>query len=446
MTNPHNRFFLAAISIMLLMLMSCKTVTIRTILHSDAGIHREITVSGDSSGVDETAYPFSLREPWVLTKKQDDKDSTKYTFTISSNFAKIDDLNKELDYQADSIKVNALAKLDKKFRWFYSYYHYEEIFFSFFPFNKPPLRDILTPGEFQLYQSGADSSDINDKVEKYAQANFFKTYSRALLRAIDKHPDLGLHAADIENHKQELFQILDDSMSSSDELMTSALTATDSLLQPNGSLLDIRYEFADLDSTLNQYMAFLEKIIGEDYRVEVVMPGHVFDTNANNTITKKMAVWEFDSERFHLADYTLWVDSRQLNIIPTAITTLIFLLSILSFYLSTQSNRRRALEAKGVAWKDRKRFILFWPLSIVLIIVGICLTVFFAYLYIVFNAEPEFQFLDFFSATPADNALYISLQVLGLLMILFGGSQLIRFFRKGKNDKLHKKAASAEDA
>jgi len=435
MKNPRTYFILAALSAMLLLGANCKTVTIKTVLRSNATIHREISVAGDSSGVGATAYPFSFREPWALTKKRDDNDSTKYMYTIHSNFSDIDDLNKELDYRADSIKVNAVAKLEKKFRWFYSYYHYEETFFSFFPFNQPPLQQYLTQEEYQLYLSGSDSSDIEDKVERYAQENFFHAFNQTLLKAVEKHPELGLKTADIENQQQALEQILNDWIFSSDDLTAAILTAGDSLLHPQHSLLDIRYEFADLDTTLDQYMAFLEKIIGEDYHVEVVMPGYIFDANANNTITNKSAVWEFDSDRFHFADYTMWVDSRRINIIPSVITVLIILLALLSFYISSRSNRRRVLEAQGVAWKDRKRFILFWPFSIALILVGFLMTIVFAWLFMLFNIDPEGQILDIFNATPTDNVIFVSLFVLGLFVLFLGVFHLTRFFKTRKKQK-----------
>ena len=110
---------------------SCKTVNIKPILGSDASIVRQISVSGDSSGADETAYPFPQNGSWLMSRKRDDNDSTKYTYLISNNFSNIDELNAELDYRADSIKINAISQMDKKFRWFYTYYHYEESFFSF---------------------------------------------------------------------------------------------------------------------------------------------------------------------------------------------------------------------------------------------------------------------------------------------------------------------------
>ena len=426
---------LGALLIAIMLSANCKTVNIRTVLESDASIVRQISVSGDSSGVDETAYPFPQNGSWLMSKKRDENNNTNYTYLISNNFSNISELNQALDYQADSIKINAIATLKKSFRWFYTYYRYTETFYSFFPFSSLPLQNYLTPEEYQLVLSGVDSSDIDDKIELYIQDNFYSAYSQELERAIDKYPELQLSAADIDSHKQDIIQLISEWPFGPEELLTSILTATDSLLQPQKSLLSIRHDFVDLDSTLSKYMALIEKIITEDYRVEVEMPGQIFDANANNTISKKMAVWEFESDRFHFTDYEMWVESRRLNIIPTILTLLLLFSGFLSLYLSAQNKKRQKLAEQGIEWQDRKRFILKWPFSCILILLGLGLSAWSAWMYLVFNSEPVFFWLDIFNASPGDNALFISFIVIGLLLLIVGIRQLILSIRQKKCQK-----------
>mgnify|MGYP005664784293 CR=1 FL=1 len=85
-----NRQLTLLLSIFLTMLgTSCKTVNIKTILNGDASIVRQISVSGDSSGADETAYPFPQNGSWLMSRKKDNDDSTKYSYLISNNILKV---------------------------------------------------------------------------------------------------------------------------------------------------------------------------------------------------------------------------------------------------------------------------------------------------------------------------------------------------------------------
>ena len=386
---------------------------------------RQITVAGDSTGFDDTGYPVRLNEPWAVSKVRDENDQNQYTYTISSSFSDIDHLNKEIEYRGDSLEVNSTAALVKKFRWFYTFYRYEETFYPFFPFNDPPLSDFLSPEEAQLYQSGADSGEVEEKLEDYAQENFYKAYSNVLQQVADTHPELGLASRDIADHKAAIIDILSEWAFDSDDPITAFLTAGDSLLHPLKSLLTVRSEFAELDSTLSHYLGLLEKIIAEDYRVEVEMPGRIFDSNANNSVREKMVAWEFDSDRFHFVDYPMWVESRKWNIIPVVVTALILLLGLLTFVASWQRNRRRKLAEQGIEWRDRKRFILKWPFSVILLIIGAWLTFWFTWLFILFNTNPTFLWLDIFDASPAENALFIFLIIIGMILILIGIRHLV---------------------
>ena len=278
--------FLAGAALGFLVLSSgCKTITIRTILRSDDSLVRQITVAGDSTGIGDTGYPIRLHEPWSVSKVRDENDNNTYIYTISSSFSDIDELNEEIEYRGDSLQVNSSAELTKRFCWFYTFYRYEETFYAFFPFNDPPLKEYLSPEEFQLYQSGIDSSEIKDKVEAYAEENFYNAFANALIKVAANHPELSLASADIEGCKEEIIDTFDEWVFSSEDVMGALLSAGDSLLHPLRPLTDYRAEFSELDSTFSRYFALLEKIITEGYRFEVEMPGRIFDSNANKTIT-----------------------------------------------------------------------------------------------------------------------------------------------------------------
>ena len=426
--------FLAGAALGFLVLSSgCKTITIRTILRSDDSLVRQITVAGDSTGIGDTGYPIRLHEPWSVSKVRDENDNNTYIYTISSSFSDIDELNEEIEYRGDSLQVNSSAELTKRFCWFYTFYRYQETFYAFSPFNDPPLKEYLSPEEFQLYQSGIDSSEIKDKVEAYAEENFYNAFANALIKVAANHPELSLTSADIEGCKEEIIDTFNEWVFTSEDVMAALLSAGDSLLHPLRPLTDYRAEFSELDSTFSRYFALLEKIITEGYRVEVEMPGRIFDNNANKTITRKMAAWEFETDQFHLADYTMWVESRRLNLLPTIITVLLFCFGLIAIYTSWRRSRRQKLAEQGISWSDRKKFIFKWPISIIFIILGGWLMFAFLQLFILFNIEPAILWLDIFTATPEENALFVFLVLLGLLLVVTGLWHLVLFFRERKN-------------
>ncbi len=138
------------------------------------------------------------------------------------------------------------------------------------------------------------------------------------------------------------------------------------------------------------------------------MPGRVIATNANDSIRRHSVVWEFGSEQFNVADYTMWVESKKLNILPTSIAALFVAAALLLLALSARRAKRRKLEARGISWEDRKRTILPWWVSAGLILFGLGLVGWFGWIYLIHNMEPTFQILGIFSASPTQKALFLS--------------------------------------
>ena len=91
------------------------------------------------------------------------------------------------------------------------------------------------------------------------------------------------------------------------------------------------------------------------------------------------------------------------------------------------------LAEQGISWSDRKKFIFKWPISIIFIILGGWLMFAFLQLFILFNIEPAILWLDIFTATPEENALFVFLILLGLLLVVTGLWHLVLFFRERKN-------------
>lgn len=411
----------------------CKrTITIQTILNNNGSLERIVSVSGDSTGVGKTAYPFPQDNSWNMMTHKDSANS--YTYIIEKNFANVSLLNKEIMYREDSLQFDALATLDKKFRWFYSYYRYEETFFKIFPFTGANILDYVTQEQLDIYQAGYDSTDIEDKIEEYAAHSMFNEFYDAFVSAVE-NASLGMEKSTLDLKKDELFAKIGewDLFEDEEDFGRYFLRIADVVYKPAQSFLTLQSVLHETAAKFNDYFNLIfQDRPAEEYCFKVQVPGRVIDTNANQGVNNREATWNFSDDQFNYADYVMWVESRRLNVVPTMLTALFILTGLFLLWLSARRTRREKLEAQGIAWQDRKRFILPWWLSILLIVGGIVLAGYFVWVYIIFNSHPAFLLLDIFVATPRDNFWFISLTAIGVLLALFGSVQLGLFFKKRK--------------
>jgi len=421
------------ILLLLMLTVSCKRITITTVLKGNASMQRIISVSGDSSGIGETAYPIPQDGTWEMTQEKKDSTDSEITFVISKNFTDVQELNEELSYRDDTVKVNALAKLDKKFRWFYTYYRYEETFYAFSPFKRLAMSDVMTPEEIEFYFAGIDTLDVEDKAEEYHSRSIFEEFYVTLMQAVTTSSQFREYASQLEQNKEELYNLVTEDWDfEADDYSIYFLKIVDSLIEPSPSFTTLRSFFDAVEDKMWEYLTFFEQIIGEDYRVVVKTPGLVTDTNANNTIQECKVAWEFEPDHFHYRDYVMWVESRKLNVVPIVITAFFLATGLFMVWLSARRSYRQKLESQGIAWEDRKRFVLKWWMSTIVLLIGLGLTGYFSYIIILFNSEPVFFFLDIFDASPAENTIFISLTGLGVILVVWAGYQLFLYFRMKK--------------
>lgn len=414
----------------------CKrTVTIQTILNNNGSLERIVSVSGDSTGVGKTAYPFPQDGSWSMMTHKDSANS--YTYIIEKKFANVNLLNKEIMYREDSLQFDALATLDKKFRWFSTYYRYEETFFKIFPFTGANIFDYVTQEELDSYQAGNDSTGIEDKIEQYAAHSMFNEYYDAFTAAVE-NSSLGFEKSTLDLKKDELFDKINewDLFDDEDDFGHYFLRIADVVYKPAQSFLTLQPVLRETTVKFNDYFKLIfDDRPSEDYRCKVQVPGRVIDTNANQGVQDREATWDFSDDQFHYADYVMWVESRRLNVVPTLITALFVLTGLFLLWLSARRTRREKLEAQGIAWDDRKRFILPWWLSVIVILGGVVLAGYFIWITIIFNSHPVFLFLDIFVATPRDNFWFITLIIIGFLLTVFGSVQIGMFIKRKKRMK-----------
>jgi hypothetical protein len=88
------------------------------------------------------------------------------TIIAAKKFRNVADLN--LLYRAkddDSLKVETDVRLDKRFRWFNTFFKYTETYRACAPFKLVPIHDFLSAEELGLYYQKDDTLKLDKKVE-----------------------------------------------------------------------------------------------------------------------------------------------------------------------------------------------------------------------------------------------------------------------------------------
>ncbi|MBN1559293.1 hypothetical protein JW998_03540 [candidate division KSB1 bacterium] len=430
MKSSPFRLLLLVLITSLAMMIGCKKVTIATVVHSDGSLQRTVSVPGDSLGVEETVYPFPQDGSWDLMSH---KDSSGYTYVISKDFRNVDELNEEFKLDEDTVKMKVRVRLQKRFRWFYSFYRYEESFIKFYPFTGANLSDYVTEEEIKIYANGNDSTDIEERMEEYAWHALMEDFYNAFVGAVEKSQS-GFNADQLAQKKQELFSAVMkwDFLDEDADFALFFLQTCDQIYRPAKSFASLASHLDGLNRKYKEYVAFISDIIGEGYYVGVQLPGHVLDTNANNTIKDHEVAWEFEPESFQFHDYLMWVESRYLNVVPTLVSALFVLSGLMMIWFSARRAHRQKLQERGIAWEERRRLVLKWWMSALLIVIGLALAAWFIYLYVVFTSAPLFGFLDFYHASYCDKVFFIAMIVTGGLLVCLGGYHLALSIRRKK--------------
>ena len=292
------------IAVAILSLSGCKEeYKTTTKINSDGSCERIVIAKVDSSRLINGAFPVPQDKSWDLQYKTLGKDTQK-VFIAHKIF---DDVNKINGEYKEKNKVGIEIKLEKKFRWFFSYLTYKEIYKSYNQFNRIPAKSFLTKEEYQKLEAGDTSKSLKKKLDHFMEENMFEEFYQQLIESVQKGKDSSLWLDLLAARKQEL----KDSLLAGSGETKSVIRSLKNVFKSEKVAM---YE-SDIDEILKNINAKIERmsgIIGE-YTNEVIMPGIILNTNAS-TLEGNKATWKFNDDRFCITDYVMIVESRVSNI------------------------------------------------------------------------------------------------------------------------------------
>ncbi len=360
--------------LIILTLYSCgNNYTITTKIFRDGSCERIITIKGDSAEIFNGEYPVSEGDGWETNLEIIDEKEEKYLFTAKKHYPDIKSLKNDFfNEENPELKVNSNISLKRRFRWFYTYLNYNEIYETLSPFNRIPAREYFTDEEISLIEDPPDDENLateedslrsdqfdnifEKKVEKWLLRNTFEELFYIISQGAVKLKSPDITNSTLSQAKEKLIYLIenfDNEISDeNEELIELTNQAENDIIDFNTwfllieKILDSKdiWKIAESEKSLleefsRKYQIIDEYSIFNEYTSNVQMPGLLLSTNAK-TIEGNTVSWNFGLLQFLIMDYEMEVESRLINIWAFGLSGL-FVLVILTGIIAGILRKRR---------------------------------------------------------------------------------------------------------
>ena len=264
------------------------------------------------------------------------------TTTFSMFFKTAEDMGRLMPLQLNGVRLRSEAKLDKRFRWFYTEYTFTETFYCVGDTFKLPATNYADKAEISYWftgqpnliagMSGAEASqklgDMEPKITKWLNDNLFKTGFDFIVANYDS-------IANPPVSREQFIQL-------HDSLAKYLLAHDDEILAINveDALRDFFHSnayamFFDEDNPLGEKLnkEFMNRlnIFWFNVPYTLSMPGKVTDAGNGTLQPDGTILYPFTGECLIPQDYTITATSHVVHIWAYIVTLLIILLAIGSF-------------------------------------------------------------------------------------------------------------------
>jgi hypothetical protein len=300
---------------------------------------------GDSTDVYAGKFPVQLDSSWSKSITRSKEKDKICTLTASRTFRDAEEMNKVLG-GTFSRTLQYRFSLDKSFDWFFTIYRYKETTLPYAQYTSVPITDYLslqevaiathdTLGDFdkRFSLTRGDSlamESLIPRVQEWEWRNRFEPVFSEFVIGVRNLNSPELTPGAVESLKESLYKkseyALDKGKIDSIRLIFKAVLKTplvDKAWEANTSGIE----------EVKRRFAFENLTNSHKYFTNVVMPGLITGSNAKK-IEGNTASWQDYKEFAHRFEYTMWVESRQVNwwaiIIALAVVVSLITLLILS--------------------------------------------------------------------------------------------------------------------
>ena len=286
--------------------------------------------------------PECLNTNAFMSTHTDIGEGDTVTTTFWDAFETVEEMCERTPLQLNGVRLRSKAKLDKRFRWFYTEYTFTETFYCVGDTFKLPATDYADKAEISYWftgqpnliegMSGAEASqklsDMEPKITKWLNDNLFKTGFDFIVANYDS-------IANPPVSREQFIEL-------HDSLANYLLPEGDDILAVNieDALRDFFHSnayamFFDEDTPCGQALnkEFLNSlnIFWFNVPYTLLMPGTVIDSGTGTLQADGTVFYPFTGERLIPQDYTITATSRKTNLWACIVSALIVLLAIGSF-------------------------------------------------------------------------------------------------------------------
>ena len=298
-------------------------------------------------GADSVRYPVPLTEAQLDSMQALDLDQplgNMLMVHVKKDYKSVEEMSAQIyrPERSHLIKVEGIkanSKLEKRFKWFYTDYTFTETFAyedsTLFPI---PLSQFLSAdtasfwftGQPDLTRNliGAEQKEMLDGIEKkvsqWSNANWFYEICNVIIANYDK----------VQNPpvSKERFANIRDSL----VMLPCVINADEEGFTSNG-IFSSQFEKIFQSDAYTEFLHSYEGALGQygplsfGTNYDLVMPGRVLDTGMGE-YDGEVIHYRLGGERMIPGDYTITATSRVTNVWAFAVTILIFLLAVGSFF------------------------------------------------------------------------------------------------------------------
>ncbi len=255
-------------------------------------------------------------------------------YVLKKTFASFGELEREYDQPGDASHFGVRVSIEKKFRWFFTYFDYNE---SYGKFTRDTLVDpasLLTSDEMSRYTYGDTNKTLVDKVEQWHNRNLFEIVFGTARSAASSLPDSAATLAAMDTHKDEFYRSLFENVNGIPQIVgkdgSIVQSGLDSLMRLASRVLAIkvspalRTAFGEGVKAAFQHSFSPDSKTGWSFTNIVTLPGTIVQTNAGQ-IKSGTATWKLDMDRLSFIDYHMHAESRMMNVWTIVVTGLVLL-------------------------------------------------------------------------------------------------------------------------
>jgi hypothetical protein len=248
--------------------------------------------------------------------------------------------------------LNISYSLDKKFRWFYTYYLYKEVYPKIKTFDRVPLEKYMNNDEVSFWFNGNKDllkgmngvemkeivTDIESKFNNWIGNNLFDISYDLLLDNYNNLEGVNISRDRLISAKDSIlvkyikdFDLINNDPSFEDLLDKYFKTKFFSILfkQKENPVIKL------YDNVFNKPFEHMQEYFGEEIDYRLLMPGKILQAN-NGVLHDDTLVWKITAYRMVPGDFEISAQSRNVNIWAFVLSGFILLVAVGIYFIKTK--------------------------------------------------------------------------------------------------------------